>query len=244
MNDEPKTCRYCGGTLAATHVQGQPELVELNCRNADCGKGWVNQAARCNGPSSLQVGFREARINRLQRGKPSQGEDNCQPVARAMLAWLGDGFEVAAPCPEKGAKRDSAKERGFDFSIREPCGHTTEVQVTRVPEKEHFAALGAANRKGEAVVDERPHSTLIGLIESALRDKTDVTPSGDRAHRILAIDGRDPSVGFNFFLTGVRFTNTQEVFGWHGVVLVIDERNMLFFGREGWPDCPECGRCR
>lgn len=226
--------------MTATHVQGHPELVDLNCRNSGCGMGWVNQAARCTGSETLQVGFGPTGITRLEQRKPSQGEDNCQPVARAMLAWLGDGFEVAAPCPEKGAKRDSAKERGFDFSIREPCGHTTEVQVTRVPEREHFAALGAANRSGEAVIDERSHSTLVELIEVALRDKTDATPSGDRAHRVLAIDGRDPSVGFNFYLTGVRFVDTAEVFGWRGVVLVVDERNMLFFGREGWPDCPKC----
>lgn len=203
--------------------------------------GWVNQAARWTGSETLQVGFGPKGITRLEQGKPSQGEDNCQPVARAMLARLGDGFEVAAPCPEKGAKRDSAKERGFDFSIREPCGHTTEVQVTRVPEEEHFAALGAANRSGDAVIDERSHSTLVELIEVALRDKTDVTPSGDRAHRVLAIDGRDPSVGLNFYLTGVRFVDTEAVFGWRGVVLVVDERNMLFFGSEGWPTCPECG---
>jgi hypothetical protein len=161
-----------------------------------------------------------------------------------MLAWLGDGFEVAAPCPEKGAKRDSAKERGFDFSIREPCGHTTEVQVTCVPENDYYSALATAHRNGEAVIGTRPHGALIELLECAIRRKSEHYPAKDRATRILAIDGRCPSVGLNYFLTGVRFTNTEEVFGWRGVVLVIDERNMLFFGRDRWPDCPGCGRCR
>jgi len=64
--------------------------------------------------------------------------------------------------------------------------------------------------------------------------------SKDRAHRVLAIDGRDPSVGLDFYFKRVRLVDTSEVFGWRGVVLVCDERSMLFFGSEGWPTCPEC----
>lgn len=242
MHDEPTRCRACGAHLASTPVQDRPDLVELTCRSSECELRWVNQARRCTRPGTLQVGFGETGITRLERRKPSQGEDNCWSVAEAMLAWLGKGFEIAAPCAEKGSKRHPITERGFDFSIQEPCGHTTEVQVTRVPENDHFAELKAAHRRGEAVLDERSHSTLIELIECAIRKKSERYPDGDRASRILAIDGRDPSVGLNFHLTGVRFVNTAEVFGWRGVVLVIDERNTLLFGRDSWPDCRAC-RC-
>lgn len=242
MKQNPGKCRYCGGSLTATPYQGHPELVDLSCRNSDCKMGWVNQAARCTGPETSQIGFGPMGITRMEQKKPSQGEDNCGPVAEAMLAWLGDGFKLATPCPEMGAKRDSANEEGVDFSIREPCGHTTGVQVTSLPDTNRKRALAVAHREGEAHVDERSQSTLIELIECAIKKKSDRYPSTDRATRILAIDGRCPSVGFNFFLTGVRFTNTREVFGWRGVVLVADKRNMIFFGSEGWPDCAECAR--
>ena len=103
-------------------------------------------------------------------------------------------------------------------------------------EQEHFAALG----KGRPVLDERAHGRLVELIEETVRKKARTTPTADRSKRILAIDGRDPSVGFNLFLANVNFVDMNEVFGWSGVLLVIDDRNTRFLDREAWPECPLC----
>lgn len=200
--------------------------------------GWVNQASRCTGPGSLQVSFGRTGITRLQEGKPLQGEANCQPVAEALLAWLGEGFRLGAPCPASGAKRNSAAERGADFTVFAPCGHEVEVQVTRVIEQDHYSSLG----DGKPVHDGRSHSSLVALIDDTVRKKTDRTPANDRAVRILAIDGRCPSIGFNLFLTGVKFVDMPKVFGWRGVLLVIDKCNTRFLDRDGWPSCAACTR--
>ena len=229
-------CKFCSGPLDETRVEGRPLESSLHCRNKGCGHEWVDQNPRLSGSGTIQISFGADEINRLQVGRPSQGEDNCRPICATVLAWLGGSFAVGQPCPEPGARRDSANERGYDFSLRSPCGHGVEIQVTRVVEQAHYAALG----RGQPVLDNRAHGKLIALVEETVRKKTDRTPLADRSKRILAIDGRDPSVALNLFLANVRFVDMSEVFGWGGVLLVVDERNTRFLDRETWPDCHLC----
>ena len=233
----PMTCRYCGGPLSEVTVEGRPKDSQLHCRDKACGHEWVDQNPRLSGPGTVQVGIGPEKIVRLQEGRSSQGEDNCEPIASITLAWLGDEFKLGQPCPVPGAKRDSTSERGFDFTVLAPCGHHVEIQVTRLVEREHFAALG----KGEPVLDERAHVRLIELIDETVRRKAQATPPADRSKRILAIDGRDPSVGLNLFFANVKFVDMSEVFGWAGVLLVIDDRNTRFLDRDCWPTCHICG---
>ncbi len=181
-------------------------------------------------------------IKRVDFRAPSQGEDNCAAVARDLLQHLGPAFSVATPCAAPGAKRDSKSERGFDFSVREPCGCIVEIQVTRVPEETHYAEMAKATRDSTFVVDQREHSQLLAAIERALEAKTGVTPPEERSRRILAIDGLCPSLGLTFFLTGKRFSNTREVFGWRGAVVVIGNGNAVWLGCTEWPPCPIHGQ--
>lgn len=229
-------CKYCAGPLTEMRIDGRPDEPSLHCRSDHCRFGWVDQGSRNSGAGSIQVAFGAKGISRIQQGRPSQGEDNCGPVCAVVLAWLGDDFAVGQPCPEEGAKRDSVIERGFDFTVHLPCGHETEIQVTRIKEEAHFAALG----KEGHVSDEREHATLVDLIEDTVRSKSDKTPPSDRSKRILAIDGRCPSVGLNLFFANVRFVNMSEVFGWGGVLLVVDKSNTRFLDRDRWPACPLC----
>lgn len=233
----PTTCRFCGGPLTVVPVEGHPELADYTCRSRECGREWINQAPRCTGPGTSQVAVGSTGIQRMEHGQPERGEDNCGPVAKAMLAWLGSTFTLAAPCPEPGAKRDSKAERGFDFLLREPCGHESEVQVTRVDEHAHYSALA----RGVAVQDERSHSTLVDLIDHTVAQKSERTPIVDRQRRILAIDGRHPSIGFVLFTTRVKFIDMADVFRWRGVLLV-DGVNTRFLDRDDWPTCPQCVR--
>ena len=240
MPPEPTLCRECGKPLALVYTENRPELTDRSCMSSTCSLNGVNQSSRALGPGAIQLLFGATAITRVDHCRPSQGEDNCESVARELVTSLGPGFAIEQPCPLPGARRDSRSEQGFDFSVREPCGHITEVQVTRIPEQGHFAAMALASRAGTYVLDKRPHSDLVDSIEAALANKTNATPPVDRSRRILAIDGLCPSLGFSFFLTGIRFTNTQNVFGWRGVVLVAGNGNCIWLGSETWPPCSTC----
>ncbi len=240
MPSEPTLCRECGGPLNVVHTEGRPDLADRECMSSSCSLCGVNQSVRALAPGTVQLLFGASSITRVDHRSPSQGEDNCESVARELLASLGPGFAIEQPCPAPWAKRDSKSEQGFDFSLRQPCGHVVEVQVTRVPDGEHFAAQKSASRTGTYVLDQRAHSGLVALVEAALEKKTRGTPPADRSRRILAIDGLCPSVGFTFFLTGIRFTNTQAKFGWRGVVIVAGLGNAIWLGSEAWPPCVGC----
>lgn len=240
MPSEPTLCRECGQPLTVGHPEGRPDLADRQCMRRTCSLCGVNQSSRALGPGTVQLLFGASGITRVDHRSPSQGEDNCDSVARELLASLGPGFAIEQPCPLQGARRDSKSEQGFDFSLRQPCGHIVEVQVTRVPEEDHFAAQAYATWKGTYVLDQRAHSKLVASIQDALERKTRVTPPQDRSRRILAIDGLCPSIGFNFFLTGIRFTNIQTEFGWRGAVIVAGRGNAIWLGSEAWPQCVEC----
>lgn len=195
-------------------------------------------------PGQVQVEFWQDRITRYDYRNPSQGEDNCELVASELLASLGEGYIIKQCCPAKGAKRDSKSEEGVDFSIeKQHCGLIVEIQVTRLPDQKHYAETAKAIKKNTYAMDSQENFELIQLIECAIEEKTKKTPPVDRARRILVIDGICPSVGLNFFLTGIRFTDTQKVFGWLGVVIVAGNQNCIWLGQEGWPQC-QCSKCR
>ncbi len=195
-------------------------------------------------PGQVKVEFGQDGITRYDFRKPSQGEDNCELVASELLASLGEGYIIKQRCPAKGERRDSQSEKGVDFSIEnQQCGQIVEVQVTRLPDQKHYAETAKAIKNSTYAEDSQENFDLIQLIECAINEKTRKTPPVDRARRILAIDGICPSVGLNFFLTGLRFTDTQKVFGWLGVVIVAGNKNCMWLGQEGWPQC-QCSKCR
>jgi hypothetical protein len=195
-------------------------------------------------PGAVKVEYRRNGITRYDYRQPSQGEDNCKLVASELLAYLGEGYKIKQPCPTKGAKRDSKSENGADFSVENlQCGQIVEIQVTRLPDQKHYAETAKAINNNTYAEDSQNHDELFRLIECAIEEKTKKTPQADRAKRILAIDGICPSVGFNFFLTGIRFVDTQQVFGWLGVVIVAGNQNCIWLGQEDWPPC-QCPKCR
>lgn len=241
MPPDPTNCSACGEPLEVVQTEGRPDLTSSTCTSSTCALRGLDQSARGLRPGSVQVLLGSHAVTRLEHRRPSQGEDNCAAVAEELRRHLGTEFAIYQDCPPLGAARDSRKEQGFDFSIQEPCRCITEVQVTRVPEERHLADLARAAQAGTYLVDERSHSSLVAAIEAALRNKTAATPPKDRARRILAIDGLCPSLGFCFFMTGIRFTNTRDVFGWRGVVVVADHGNAIWLGSESWPPCTKHG---
>jgi hypothetical protein len=224
------TCQSCGGPLA--EIPAPEGLADLYCRTDGCKMRGVNQHPRYMRGRALQLGFGSHGVRRFERGRPSQGEDNCIPVAKCLLARLGDRYQVRELSAERGPARDAREERGFDFALLHDCGHETEVQVTRVPEEAHFRAL----RQGQ-VIDERRHGTLIHLLCKAIWNKTNRTSLADRGNRILAIDGRS-YIGFQFFLTSIQFDDLADA-GWQAILLV-DEFDYQRLDREGQLECPRC----
>lgn len=194
-------------------------------------------------PGQVRVSFYSDRITRSDYRQPSQGEDNCELVADELLSCLGDEYSIKDPCPLKSAKRDSKNEKGFDFSIQKRCGQVIEVQVTRVPDNEHFGRMARAAKNYTYAEDEQAITELLYLVERSIEEKTKKTPVADQAKRILAIDGTCPSVGFFFFLTGQRLTVTENISEWYGVVVVAGNQNCLWIGRQGIDPC-QCSICQ
>lgn len=233
-------CFRCGGPVEITGTfQGRPRESQVHCADPTCDARWVDQNPMRFGEGKYQFGFGSNGIVRLKHGRPSEGESNCTGVCKVLLEVLGDQFKVGAECPSSGTKHNARQEQGVDFSIIGPCGHELEIQVTRPNEQSHFAELAKSSKKGVPLIDSREHEQLRDNILHSILAKTHKTPRHDRRQRLLAIDGRDLTVGFSFILSGKRIHEPLKDLGWAGVALVVDESNsQLLCGSD--LQCPQC----